>query len=112
MRKLVLRFLKDGAGRHNVIGQQLHQFDSHEGKSRIGVLVDFQAELSGKPELRQKVCHGVDAVHGNAAELTLVVRGSSRSSRRIRKHGFGVVRRMHGSAHVRICLFTAAPGSE
>ena len=38
----------------------LHRFDSHDGKSLIGVRVDDQAELSGKPEFRQKVRHGLD----------------------------------------------------
>ena len=67
-----------------MIGEPLHQFDSHEGKSWIGVLVDFQAELLSKPELRQKVRHGLDAVHGNAAEFDPGVGGSLRSSRRTR----------------------------
>jgi hypothetical protein len=87
--------------------QQLHQFDSHEGKSWIGVLIDFQAELPGKPELRQKVRHGLDAVYGNAAEFDS---GCPRQLAIVPENpqqGFGVVRRMHGSAHVRICLFTA-----
>ena len=48
----------------------LHRFDSHQGKSWIGVRVDYQAEMSGKPEFRQKVRHGLDAVHGfDAAEI-------------------------------------------
>ena len=50
--------------------EALHQFDFHDGKSLIGVRVDDQAELSGKPEFRQKVRHGLDAVHGfDAAEF-------------------------------------------
>jgi hypothetical protein len=95
-----------------VIGEPLHQFDCHEAKSWIGVLVDFQAELSGKPELRQKVRHGLDAVHGNAAEFDPGCPRQLAIVPENPQHGFGVVRRMHGSAHVRICLFTAEPGSE
>jgi hypothetical protein len=99
-------------GRQHVIGEQLHQFDSYKGKSWIGVLVDFQAKLSGKPELRQKVRHGLDAVHGNAAEFDPGCPKQLAIVPENPQHGFGVVRRMRGSGHVRICLFTAAPGSE
>ena len=95
-----------------MIGEQLRQFDSHEGKSWIGVLVDFKAELSGKPELRQKVRHGLDAVHRfDAAEFDPSCPRQLAIVPEIPQHGFGVVRRMRGSGHVRICLFTAAPGS-
>ena len=92
-------------------GERPHQFDSHEGKSWIGVLVDFQAELSGKPELRQKVRHSLDAVHGNATEFDPGCPRQLAIVPENPQHGFGVVRRMHCSAHVRIFPMHMAAGS-
>jgi hypothetical protein len=85
----------------------LHRFDSHDGKSLIGVRVDDQAESSGKPEFRQKVRHGLDAVHGfDAAEFDPSCPRQLAIVPENPQHGFGVVRRMCGSSHVRLCLFT------
>ena len=77
----------------------LHWFDSHDGKSLIGVRVDDQAESSGKPEFRQKVRHGLDAVHGfNAAEFDPGCPRQLAIVPENPQHGFGVVRRMCGSS--------------
>ena len=85
----------------------LHWFDSHDGKSLIGVRVDDQAESSGNPEFRQKVRHGLNAVHGfNAAEFDPGCPRQLAIVPENPQHGFGVVRRMCGSSHVRLCLFT------
>ena len=90
----------------------LHWFDSHDGKSLIGVRVDDQAESSGKPEFRQKVRHGLDAVHGfNAAEFDPGCPRQLAIVPENPQHGFGVVRRMCGSKSMFAFAYSqAAPG--
>jgi hypothetical protein len=62
--------------------------------------------MSGKPEFRQKVRHGLDAVHGNATEFDPGCPRQLAIVPENPQHGFSVVRRMRGSSHVRLCLFT------
>ena len=87
------------AGRHHVCRERHYTGSNyHEGKSWIGILVDYQAKMSGKPEFRQKVRHGRDAVHGfDAAEFDPSCPRQLAIVPENPQHGFGVVRRMCGS---------------